>query len=299
MGYGHYSTAAYDRIRATKGYGRKSRAQIFTSRSIDPEMDPRTIVTRESRDSEDHPNSLPVIVALDVTGSMGFVPEEIVKRGLPKLMDAMLDAGIADPQVLFAGVGDFVYDRAPLQVGQFESSAELLDRWLTKVYLEGGGGGNNNESYNLAYLLAARHTTTDAWEKRRRKGFLITIGDEPCADRIPSEVIQRLTTGDRRQGVTTADILAEAQERYHVFHFHLVHDAPSKSEHRKQGWYELLGDRFVVLQNHDELSASIASVIVDTVAAEGHTIAVGAGPGAVSPESHDSTTGSGVAEWML
>jgi len=298
MGYGHYSTAAYDRIRASKGYGRKSRAQIFTSRMIDPEMDPRSVVTRESRDSAEHPNSLPVIVALDVTGSMGFVPEDIVKRGLPTLMDDMLDAGVADPQILFAGIGDFVYDSAPLQVGQFESSAELLDRWLTKVFLEGGGGGNNNESYNLAYLLAARHTATDAWTKRRRKGFLITIGDEPCADRIPGEVIERLTTGENRQPITTADILAEAQERYHVFHFHLVHDAASKTEHRKQGWHELLGDRFIVLQNHDGLSAAIASVIVDTVRSE--PAPVGASSVSMSVAGGDGADGAnGAVEWML
>lgn len=273
MGYGHYSTAAYDRIRITKGYGRKSRSQIFTARSIDPEMDPRTIVARESRDSDDHPNSLPVIVALDVTGSMGFIPEQIVKHGLPTLMDSMLDAGIADPQVLFAGIGDFVYDSAPLQVGQFESSAELLDRWLTKVFLEGGGGGNNNESYNLAYLLAARHTTTDAWDKRGQKGFLFTIGDEPCAEQIPGEVIDRLTTGTGGQAISTRDLLVEAQQRYHVFHLHIAHNSAARSEHRKQGWEELLGDRFIVLQNHDELSAAIAAVVVDTAVVDTSDVA--------------------------
>ncbi len=89
--------------------------------------------------------------------NMGMVPESIVKKTLPDLMGSLLEAGIADPQVLFLGLGDFVYDQAPLQVGQFESSAQLLDRWLTKVYLEGGGGGNNWESYNLAYLVIVNY----------------------------------------------------------------------------------------------------------------------------------------------
>ena len=272
MGYGYYSTAAYHEIRATKGYAHKSRAQIFAARSIDPEMDPRTVVTRESRDSAEHPNSVPIIVGLDVTGSMGFVPEQIVKHGLPTLMDTIIDGGIVDPQVLFCGVGDFVYDSAPLQVGQFESSAELLDRWLTKVYLEGGGGGNNNESYNLAYLMAARHTSTDAWEKRQEKGFLFTIGDEPCASVIPGEVIERLTTGANRQPVSTKEVLAEAQALYNTYHIHVVHDPSSMTERRKEGWFELLGPNFIVLENYEDVSRTIASVVTGEVARRAATL---------------------------
>ena len=222
---------------------------------------------------------------------MGFVPEQIVKNGLPTLMDNIIEAGINDPQVLFCGIGDFVYDAAPLQVGQFESSADLLDRWLTRVYLEGGGGGNRNESYNLAYLLAARHTSTDAWEKRGEKGFLFTVGDEPCASAIPREIIERLTTGSDRRTVSTGDILAEARERYNVYHIHVVHDAASKFEDRKQGWEELLGSNFVVLQDVEDLSRTVASIVID------HT----SSPlGDTAPPAGAIAAGTAVdSEWML
>ncbi len=261
MGYGRYSTIAYNKVRAVKGYDSKRADQIFASRDIDPEMDPRKVIVRESRDSDEHPNSVPIVVALDVTGSMGFVPEALVRHDLPKLMDTIIEAGIPDPQVMFCGIGDFIYDRAPLQVGQFESSAELLDRWLTKVFIEGGGGGNNNESYNLAHLFAARHTVTDAWEKRGEKGFLFTIGDEPCADRIPGEVIGQFTSA-LGQSVSTSEILAEAQERYHVFHLHVVHDHPSQSSRRKQGWRDLLGENFIVVQDHQMVAKTMADIVV-------------------------------------
>ena len=171
MGGGRFSNDAYKKLRKTKGYSNKSREEIFTSRNIDAEMDPTKALVRESRDSEEHPETVSIIVALDVTGSMGFVPEHIVKEALPDLIGSLMEAGIEDPQVLFLGIGDFNYDAAPLQVGQFESSAELLDRWLTRVYLEGGGGGNNQEGYNLAHLFAARHTSIDCWEKRKQKVF--------------------------------------------------------------------------------------------------------------------------------
>ena len=265
MGHGVYTDEAYRRITVTKGYHGKSRSQIFESRDLDPAMDPSQVDFRESRDSVDHPNSVPIVVALDVTGSMGFVPELIVKETLPKLVGAIISAGIPDPQILFLGIGDHVYDSAPLQVGQFESSAELLDRWLTKVYLEGGGGGNNCESYSLAYLFAARHTRTDHWEKRNKKGFVFTIGDEPCAKEIPGEIISRLTTGKNKPSVSTGELIKEASERYHVFHLHLEHDAISKTEGRKQGWRELLGENLIILQDHTLVASTIASLVINNV----------------------------------
>ena len=46
------------------------------------------------------------ILALDVTGSMGSIPHYLVKDGLPNIMDGLIKKGIADPQVLFMGIGD-------------------------------------------------------------------------------------------------------------------------------------------------------------------------------------------------
>ncbi|MBL3657915.1 hypothetical protein [Fulvivirga sediminis] len=262
MGGGRFSYEAYTRLSASKGYAKKSRSEIFTSRQIDKEMDPSEVVFRESRDSEEHPESLSIIVGLDVTGSMGGVPEIIVKETLPVLIGSLMEAGIEHPQVLFLGIGDFVYDSAPLQVGQFESSAELLDRWLTKVFLEGGGGGNNQEGYNLAHLFAARHTAIDCWEKRKQKGFLFTIGDEPVFPEIPADIIKRYTSEKEAHTVTTKEIIAEAQEKYNVFHLHLEHNEYSKSDVRKGNWKELLGENFIELPDFRTVAKKIAEVVI-------------------------------------
>jgi hypothetical protein len=263
MGSGRFTEEAFIALKRTKSYDDKSRDQIFTAREMDPEMDPRTVEFRESRDSVEHPESVPIIVGLDVTGSMGFVPEEIVKKSLPDLVGTIIQAGIPDPQVLFLGIGDFVYDDAPLQIGQFESSAELLDRWLTKVYLEGGGGGNNCESYNLAWLVGARHTKTDAWEKRKKKGFIFTIGDEPCAPDIPGEIISRLTPEKRAKAINSKTLMEEASERYNLFHIHLEHDGTSAKDYRKEGWRDLLGQRFITLDDYTRLAKLIAQLVID------------------------------------
>ncbi|QXP69806.1 VWA domain-containing protein [Polaribacter sp. R2A056_3_33] len=262
MGGGRFSNDAYKRLRKTKDYSNKSREEIFTARNIDGEMDPVKAIVRESRDSEEHPETVSIIVALDVTGSMGFVPEHIVKEALPDLIGSLMEAGIEDPQVLFLGIGDFIYDAAPLQVGQFESSAELLDRWLTRVYLESGGGGNNQEGYNLAHLFAARHTSIDCWEKRKQKGFLFTIGDEPVFPTIPAEIIKRYTSAEEAETITTENIIKEAQEKYNVFHMHLEHNEWSKSEHRKGNWKALLGDNFLEIADFKTVAKRIADVVI-------------------------------------
>jgi len=263
MGHGKYSKIAHKRLRKSKGYDTKSRSQIFTSAKIDPEMDPTKIVMRECRDSEEHPESLAIIVGLDVTGSMGFVPEDIVKNTLPDLVDSIIQAGFKDPQILFLGLGDFIYDRAPLQAGQFESSAQLLDRWLTKVYLEGGGGGNNGEAYNLAYLFGARHTSIDCWEKRKQRGFLFTIGDEPCLPNIPASTITNLTTAAQASTVSTQEILQEAQEKYKVYHLHLEHNNSARTDGRKQGWKELLGQNFQIIPDYKRVAKTIAQIVIN------------------------------------
>ena len=50
MGGGRFSNEAYEQLRRSKGYQNKSREEIFTARSIDPEMDPAQALVRESRD---------------------------------------------------------------------------------------------------------------------------------------------------------------------------------------------------------------------------------------------------------
>ncbi len=264
MGHGRFSRDAYERLKAKKGYAGKSGAQIFQSRQIDPEMDSRNVHMRESRDSEEHPESLSIIVGLDVTGSMGFVPVELVKNTFPNLMGNIMQAGIQHPQVLFLGLGDHECDQAPLQIGQFESSTELLDKWLTKVYLEGGGGGNAGESYHMAYLAAARHTVIDCWEKRKQKGFLFTIGDEPCLPGLSAGDISRWTPAGQGSHVSTAELLAEAQKRYHVFHLHVKHNDVSKKPWRYDGWPELLGQNLIMIDDYRQIAAKIASIVINT-----------------------------------
>ena len=169
MGSGSWSTNTYRAT--TAAYSTKSREEIFHQRSLHEEMDLTKSKThiRESRDSEEHPESFPVFIALDETGSMGSVPDKMIRDYLPKLMDSIIDSiGIKHPQILFMGVGDHECDSCPCQVGQFESSTIAINQCLSRIYLEGRGGGNNGESYLLPWIIAGNHTSIDSYEKRNQ-----------------------------------------------------------------------------------------------------------------------------------
>ncbi len=274
MGGGLYSTSARATRSVEAGYHTKSTQEIFTQRQINNAMNPHGLTVRESRDSTEHPNSLAVVLALDVTGSMGTVPHSLVKDGLPQIMEKIIQGQEPDPQVLFLGIGDHECDQSPLQVGQFESSDPLLDKWLTDVYLEGGGGGNGGESYLLAWYLAGYHTSIDCLEKRGRKGFLFTIGDEPTLDSVPARTLKEIMGPGQYENFSAAQLLEKAQEKYNVYHIN-VRTSSGSRQHVVDGWKQLMVDNLIVVDRADDVASAIAETIL-TQGGDVHTSGIAA-----------------------
>lgn len=252
--------ARYDRARK-EGYASKSASEIFTQnakRMAHESMNPNGISFRESRDSAVHPNSVPIILGLDVTGSMGHIPHELIKDGLPKLMGGIIQGGVPDPALLFLGIGDHECDGYPLQVGQFESGDEELDMWLTRTYIESGGGGNAGESYLLAWYFAAFHTRTDAFEKRNQKGLLFTVGDEPCLKTLPASAIREIM-GTGQHTFTHTELLKEAQKKYEVFHISVLHS--DQAVRADKGWKDLLGQNCLSIEDYRDVPNVIKEIV--------------------------------------
>jgi len=262
MGHGNYSSLSRGVRADSLGYATKPKEEIFTQTNMDNAMNPKGVGIRESRDSEEHPVSLAIILALDVTGSMGDVPHFLVKEGLPHIMDSLIQKGIADPQVLFLGIGDHKCDNAPLQVSQFESSDDLLDKWLTDIWLEGMGGGNGGESYMLAWYFAARHTSIDCLEKREHKGFLFTVGDEPVHAGIGSDALKRIMGAGEYQDYSSRALCDAAAEKYHVFHINVGETLMGHRPEVVDGWKTLLDGHSLAANSRE----SVAQIVVDTVA---------------------------------
>ena len=261
MGYGTYSASTRSVRAMSLGYDTKSAREIFRERTINNAMNPNGAEIRESRDSNEHPNSLAIILALDVTGSMGSIPHYLIKEGLPEIVQGIIDRGCPDPQVLFLAIGDHECDQAPLQIGQFESSDELLDHWLTTVWLEGRGGGNQGESYHLAWYFAGHHTSIDCFEKRNQKGLLFTIGDEPVLPDLPQRALKSIMGNSPQTGYSALELLDKAKEMYDVYHFHLLQGSNGRNEHVQDGWKQLMGHNLLMIERKENVVGEIIRIV--------------------------------------
>lgn len=273
MGSGSFNTRAYSAYaESTKG---KSTDEIYTSRGMDKNLNPLGVKLRESRDSVDNPNSTPLIVGIDVTGSMGIIADVLARKGLGTLFEGVLARKpISNPHVMFMAIGDANCDQAPLQVSQFEADNRVVEQ-LTQIFLEHGGGGNNFESYNLPWYFAANHTVHDSMEKRGKRGYLFTVGDEEAPADLTTDQIKKFIGDDLERPATTKEVLTAAQRLYDVYHVIIEEGSHAKYNMGavEKSWRDLLGQKVIKLADHTKLAEVIVSAIE---VAEGRDAAVSA-----------------------
>jgi len=262
VGSGIWSTDVYS---AAASYRAAKGASAFAysdsgARSAHPDLDPHKVALRESRDSDEHPNSLAVAVLFDVTGSMRGVPRTLQTK-LPDLLGLLLRKGYAtDPQILFGAIGDATCDRAPLQVGQFESD-NRMDEHLGRILLEGGGGGQMSESYELAMYFMARHTSIDCFEKRGRRGYLFIIGDELPYPQVKRREVERVIGERLRRDIPTKDLVAELTRIYDVYYILPAGSSYAGDSRVLAAWRELLGQNVLELDDLDAVCETIALTV--------------------------------------
>lgn len=284
MGSGSYDATVH---RATSSHAIKTHGTVFAYSKTAKEsgvaafhetLDPKVLagatspfvgkVMREARDSDDHPESTPIAVWFDVTGSMHQIPE-VLQQKLPKLYGLLLAKGYVEhPQILFGAIGDAYSDKVPLQVGQFESDNRADDH-LANLFLEGGGGGGNHESYQLAAYFMARHTATDAWDKRGKRGYLFLIGDERTYRKIDRHQVERLIGDTLQEDISTEELFAELVERWDVYYLFAEQGSyevssvleKSASAGEALAWRDLLGQNALVLEDASAVCETIALTI--------------------------------------
>lgn len=260
MGGGTFDSARYANFSASTAS--MKREEIYTSRHTHKDLDPKDVKVREARDSAEHPESNAIIIALDVTGSMGMIAEQIARNGLGTLMNGIFDRSpVKDPQIMFAGIGDANYDHAPLQVSQFESDNRIVEQ-LTKLWLEGGGGGNSFESYNAIWYFAAFHTEIDCMVKRGKRGYLFTVGDEEFPRTLTRDQIKAICGDAVSQELDTTTLLEMAQRKYDVYHVVIKqgNHARSRLDSVRESW-KPLGQQVIYLDDYTKLSETIISAI--------------------------------------
>jgi hypothetical protein len=260
MGSGRWSADVYETAERLRGGESAFAYSDSGARSVHPSLDPFDAGKRESRDSAEHPNSLAIAVLFDVTGSMGTVPRTLQKK-LPRLLGLLKEGGYAaDPQLMFGAIGDATCDRAPLQVGQFESD-NRMDSDLERILLEGGGGGQKTESYELAMYFMARHTATDCFEKRGRRGYLFIIGDEMPYPAVKPREVSSWIGDDLPQPVAVRNLIAQLTRRWDTYYI-----LPEGACHAGDGqvlgtWRALLGQNVIELADLNAVCETIALTV--------------------------------------
>ena len=79
--------------------------EIFKASSIHQDLVPYNVM-RECVDTEEHPKTFPVILALDVTGSMGSAAAKVAKT-LGEIMDGLYSSkDIPDIEFCVMAIGD-------------------------------------------------------------------------------------------------------------------------------------------------------------------------------------------------
>jgi hypothetical protein len=195
---------------------------------------------------------------------MGMIAHSMMKTQLGTLLAGIMEQKpVTDPHIMIMGIGDAVCDSAPLQVSQFEADIRIAEQ-LKELYMEGGGGGNNSESYDFPWYFAAKHTSIDCWEKRQKKGYLFTIGDELFPYGLSKQHLKDACGDTDVPKYTGEELLTMVKETYDVFHIIVLQGNYARSRGKKQvvgNWKERMGSAAIPLDDYEYLPEVIIAAM--------------------------------------
>ena len=236
--------------------------ELFASTRLQPELNPYKVI-RQCCDTQEHPKTIPVILALDVTGSMGCAAAEVAKK-INKVMTELYEK-VTDVEFLVMGIGDLAFDTAPIQASQFESDIRIAEQ-LDKIYFEGGGGGNGFESYTGAWYFGSRHTDLDCW-KRGKKGIIITMGDEPLNPYLPANRLRNVTGDSLETDIETNILYEETGKTFDIYHLAVNDKATAYhyyKNHINKSFGKYLDDKHLLTVSLDNIANTIVDIVSET-----------------------------------
>lgn len=266
MGGGHFDDNAYVSSRSARvASGTPDFAYTQHATRIHETLDPKRILTKpfhllESRDSVEHPESTPVILSFDVTGS-NYQNAQVAQQKLPELM-GKLGCCLSNPQVaVWSNDDTHSIGGNAIQLSDFESD-NRIDEAIRNFWLTGQGGGNDGESYDLILYAAARKTVADSWDKRHKKGFLFLYADEPFFSQVSANDIRGVFGDPAEQNIPLANIIAEVKEKWHL----QVIWPSNGYKHAREQYVTLFGaDCVETLQDPNLLCDKVASMVQATI----------------------------------
>lgn len=208
-------------------------------------IDPRKRIRSESKN--------PLIIAVDVTGSMASWPFEIFDR-LPLLFNT-LSQYREDLEICFAAIGDAACDRWPLQVTTFARGFDL-EQLLGSLYGE-GGGGDAPESYGLFAHWVDTHVDIPNTEEAP---FLIVFGDITMHPQIPKEQIQKILGDGHTSAVDAVETWKKVSKKWNTWF--LRRPSGKRGDEVDQQWGKAIGPQKILPIQDEQRAVDYAMGLV-------------------------------------
>lgn len=206
----------------------------------------------------------PVVIATDVTGSMKHWPQIIFEK-LP-LLDLGLKDYLEKPEICFMAVGDAYQDDYPLQVQNFGSGTDLVQK-IASLIPEGGGGGTKEESYDLAAIYSIYNIEMP----NAVKPIFIFIGDEGFYPYVDEDHAKRLAHVTLEKRITSKQTIDDLKKKFSVYCIRKLYNSTKNDEMSDtdkkihEQWINYLGEEKVKILNEPR---RVGDVILGLVAQE-------------------------------
>src|SRR5690606_11744940 len=105
------------------------------------------------------------------------------------------------------------------------------------------------------------HTAIDCFERRQRKGYLFTIGDEKPYAKLRRDQVRQYVGDALKHDVAVEQVVAAVQHRYEYFHIIPTNTSHGGSFTVQDRWRRLLGERVLLLDDEDAVCETIALAI--------------------------------------
>ena len=267
MGSTTYSSSDWKSYSTTAST--KTVDQIYTKSTMDPKNNPVNITVRESRDSDAHPETIPVFINVDGSGSMGPLSLQIARKVgtlFEELIKLHKEGKIPYPQVAVGIFRDVRADASTFyQVTQFESDTATLMAQVENFALVGtGGGGNRSESEGLAWFMGTSKVVHDHFLKRGRKGIFVTIGDEEVPPDLSSSDIKTVFDDTAATSLSNKELIDALSKQWHVFHLMVEEGSHMKwyPDDVKRSWSKLLGEHAVLLSRTEAMVETVTALVM-------------------------------------
>lgn len=192
----------------------------------------------------------PVVIDLDVTGSMGNWARTIYDK-MPMFFGQIVQQNyLPDLSISFAANGDANGDDCPIQVCDF-AEGTALDADLAKIWLESGGGGGARETYELMAYYYAHFCKIP----EDSAPYFFFLADEGAYEEVKASHVRDLFGKSIKQNVSTKKVFTALKKKFkgNVFLIHKHYNGNANSSTNKaivSQWEDLLGsDHVLIMQD--------------------------------------------------